>query len=92
LALAERILCLISAFSRNADSTLFKALLTPATPKSNSHPNSIPVIKAEDLLRRDKSFEKTLKLIGENLIKGRERKYASPLFYPFLYFPEKPED
>jgi hypothetical protein len=33
------------------------------------------IIKVEDLLREDKSFEKTIKRIGENLIKGRKRKY-----------------
>jgi chromosomal replication initiation ATPase DnaA len=33
------------------------------------------IIKVEDLLRKDKSFEKVLKLMGENLVKGRKRKY-----------------
>ncbi len=32
------------------------------------------IIKVEDLLRKDKSFERSVKLIGENLIKGRQRK------------------
>ena len=33
------------------------------------------VIKVENLLREDKSFERVVKLIGENLVKGRKRKY-----------------
>ncbi|MFA4910652.1 MAG: hypothetical protein WC649_06405 [Desulfobacteria bacterium] len=33
------------------------------------------IIKVEDLLRRDSSFEKKLTRMGENLIKGRKRKY-----------------
>ena len=33
------------------------------------------ITKVEDLLRRDKSFEKALTLMGKNLIKGRKRKY-----------------
>ena len=33
------------------------------------------IIKAEDLLRRDKTFGNKLTFIGENLIKGRKRKY-----------------
>jgi len=33
------------------------------------------IIKVEDLLRRDSSFEKELTRMGENLIKGRKRKY-----------------
>jgi hypothetical protein len=32
-------------------------------------------MKVEDLLKRDKSFEKALKCTGENLVKGRKRKY-----------------
>jgi len=31
--------------------------------------------KVEDLLRRDKAFAKDLKILAENLIKGRKRKY-----------------
>jgi len=33
------------------------------------------IIKVEDLLREDKSFERTVKHLRENLIKGRKRKY-----------------
>jgi hypothetical protein len=33
------------------------------------------MIKVEDLLRKDKLFEKAVRRIGENLIKGRKRKY-----------------
>jgi hypothetical protein len=33
------------------------------------------IIKVEDLLRRDRSFEKALKRMRENLLKGRKRKY-----------------
>jgi len=33
LPVAERILCLISGFSRKTDSAPFKALFSPATPK-----------------------------------------------------------
>jgi len=32
-------------------------------------------MKVEDLLKRDKSFEKALKHMEENLVKGRKRKY-----------------
>jgi len=33
------------------------------------------IIKVEDLLRRDRSFERALKRMRENLVKGRKRKY-----------------
>ena len=33
------------------------------------------IMKVENLLKRDKSFEKALKRIEENLVKGRKRKY-----------------
>jgi putative transposase len=33
------------------------------------------IIKVEDLLRKDKTFGKTLTRVGENLVKGRKRKY-----------------
>jgi len=33
------------------------------------------VMKVEDLLKRDKSFEKALNPMEENLVKGRKRKY-----------------
>ena len=33
------------------------------------------IIKVENLLRRDRSFEKELKRMRENLVKGRKRKY-----------------
>jgi hypothetical protein len=33
------------------------------------------IIKVEDLLRKDKSFEKVLKRIGKNLVNGRKKKY-----------------
>jgi hypothetical protein len=32
-------------------------------------------MKVEDLLNTDKSFEKALKRMEENLVKGRKRKY-----------------
>jgi len=32
-------------------------------------------MKVEDLLKKDKSFEKALKRMEENLVKGRKRKY-----------------
>jgi hypothetical protein len=32
-------------------------------------------MKVEDLLQRDKSFEKALKGMEENLVKGTKRKY-----------------
>jgi hypothetical protein len=32
-------------------------------------------MKVEDLLKRDKLFEKALKPMEENLVKGRKRKY-----------------
>jgi chromosomal replication initiation ATPase DnaA len=31
--------------------------------------------KVEDLLRKDKAFERKLNLLSQNLIKGRKRKY-----------------
>jgi len=33
------------------------------------------IMKVEDLLKRDKTLEKTLKRMEENLVKGRKRKY-----------------
>ena len=33
------------------------------------------IMKVEDLLRRDESFEKVLKHVKENSVKGRKRKY-----------------
>jgi hypothetical protein len=33
------------------------------------------ITKVEDLLKRDKSFEKALKRMEENLVKERKRKY-----------------
>ena len=33
------------------------------------------MIKVEDLLRKDKSFEKVLKRIGKKLVNGTKRKY-----------------
>ena len=33
------------------------------------------IIKVEDFLRKDKTFEKTLTRVQENLVKGRKRKY-----------------
>ncbi len=33
------------------------------------------IMKVEDLLKRDKSFEKALKHMEENLVKRRKRKY-----------------
>jgi len=56
LPVAERILCLISGFSRKTDSARFKALLTPATPEFNSCPDLIPIVKVENLLWESKPF------------------------------------
>jgi len=33
------------------------------------------IMKVEDLLKRDKSFEKALKIMEENLVKRKKRKY-----------------
>jgi hypothetical protein len=33
------------------------------------------IIKVEDVLRKDKSFEKVLKRLGKNLVNGSKRKY-----------------
>ncbi len=33
------------------------------------------IMKVEDLLRRDRSFQKVVKLMEGNVIKGRKRKY-----------------
>lgn len=33
------------------------------------------IMKVEELLRTDKSLKKALKLMEENLVKGRKRKY-----------------
>jgi hypothetical protein len=33
------------------------------------------IIKSEDLLRKDESFEKVLRRMRGNLVKGRKRKY-----------------
>ena len=33
------------------------------------------IVKIEDILRENKSFERTVKHLRENLIKGRKRKY-----------------
>ena len=33
------------------------------------------ILKVEDLLRKDKRFEKVLRRVAENLVKGRKRKY-----------------
>jgi len=33
------------------------------------------IMKVEDLLKTDKSFEKALKSMEENLVEGRKRKY-----------------
>jgi len=33
------------------------------------------IMKVEDLFKKDKSFEKALKRMEENLVKGRKRKY-----------------
>jgi hypothetical protein len=40
------------------------------------------MVKVEDLLRKDKSFEKVLKCIGIKLVNGRKRKYRIPVAYP----------
>jgi hypothetical protein len=41
------------------------------------------IMKVEDLLKRDKSFEKALKRTEENLIKGKKRKYRITDPQPF---------
>ena len=40
------------------------------------------MIKVEDLLRKDKSFEKVLKHIGKQIVDGRKKKYCIPVAYP----------
>jgi hypothetical protein len=57
LPIAERILCLIFGFYRNTDSARLKALLTPGTPKFNSCPDLIPIVKVEDLLWESEPFD-----------------------------------
>jgi len=39
-------------------------------------------IKVEDLLKWDKSFEKALKRLEENLVRERKRKYRVSVAYP----------
>jgi len=50
-------------------------LLKELTYTDHGHGHVILIIKVEDLLKRDKSFEKVLKRMEENLVKGRKRKY-----------------
>ena len=38
-------------------------------------PVSEAITKVEDLLRKDTAFAKVLRILAENLIKGRKRKY-----------------
>jgi mRNA-degrading endonuclease RelE of RelBE toxin-antitoxin system len=40
------------------------------------------IMNVEDLLKRDKSFEKALKRMEENLVKGRKRKYRISVACP----------
>jgi mRNA-degrading endonuclease RelE of RelBE toxin-antitoxin system len=40
------------------------------------------IMNVEDLLKRDKSFEKALKHMEENLVKGRKRKYRISVACP----------
>ncbi len=61
MPVAERILCLISGFFRNNDSARFGVLFLPATPKFNSCPDLIPIVKVEDLLWESKPFDEWAK-------------------------------
>jgi hypothetical protein len=45
-------------------------------------------MKVEDLLKRDKSFEKTLKSMEGNLLKGRKRKYRVSVAWPKIFAPK----
>ena len=45
------------------------------------------IIKAEDLLQKDESFEKVLKRIGKKLANGRERKYRISVARPLTRWP-----
>ena len=65
----------VSGVSRKTHSASFQALLTHATPKFNSRPILVPFIKFGDLQRKDYSFDKALRLVTGNLVKGRKRKY-----------------
>jgi len=47
------------------------------------------MIKVEDVLRKDKSFEKVLKRIGQNLINGKNRKYRIPIAWSFWSFTQR---
>jgi len=40
------------------------------------------ITKVEDLLRRDRSFEKVVKLLEGNVIKGRKREYRISVACP----------
>jgi hypothetical protein len=40
-------------------------------------------MKVEDLLKKDKSFEKALKSLEENLVRGRKRKYRISVACPW---------
>jgi mRNA-degrading endonuclease RelE of RelBE toxin-antitoxin system len=40
------------------------------------------IMKVEDLLKRDKLFEKALKSMEENLVKVRKRKYRVSVAWP----------
>ena len=40
------------------------------------------IMKGEDLLKRNKSFEKALKRMEENFVKGRQRKYRVSVAFP----------
>jgi hypothetical protein len=42
------------------------------------------MIKVEDLLRKDKSFEKVLKHTGKNLVNGRSKKYRISVACPLI--------
>ena len=44
------------------------------------------MIKVEDLLRKDKSFEKVLKRLGKKLVNRRKKKTVFPLpVHPFYF-------
>jgi len=45
-------------------------------------------MKVEDLLKRDKLFEKVLKRMEENLVKGRKRKYRVSVAWPKIFAPK----
>ena len=46
-------------------------------------PVSEAITKVEDILRKDTAFAKGLRILAENLIKGRKRKYRITEAWPY---------